>query len=184
MDLRIERTYQLLTQAFTHLLENMHYDDITVAALCEQAMIRRTTFYKHFADKDEFFVFYLKTIRDDFKKRIRSSEHNKKEKNEQFMLKETLDFLKNHECLTNNVINSPSSALLFDALAEVIFNDNLQLYKTQQAQKDTPQETIGLEIESAFLSGGIMQMMRYWWKQGCPPDGERYMLNALERLPR
>ena len=67
VDLRIERTYRSLMQAFTELLEEGTYDGITVAALCDRAMIRRTTFYKHFADKDEFFTFFLKSVRDELK---------------------------------------------------------------------------------------------------------------------
>ena len=57
MDLRIERTYRSLIEAFTRLLEERLYEDVTVAMLCNEAMIRRTTFYKHFADKGEFFSF-------------------------------------------------------------------------------------------------------------------------------
>ena len=51
MDLRVQKTYRALFGAFTELLEEHRFEDITVAMLCERAMIRRTTFYKHFADK-------------------------------------------------------------------------------------------------------------------------------------
>ena len=51
LDLRIQRTYRLLHTAFTKLMEEKSFEDITVNDLCREAMIRRTTFYKHFADK-------------------------------------------------------------------------------------------------------------------------------------
>lgn len=57
MDLRIQKTYRSLLVAFTKLLETHRYEDVTIAMLCDEAMIRRTTFYKHFADKSEFFSF-------------------------------------------------------------------------------------------------------------------------------
>ena len=60
MDLRIQKTYRSLLTAFTKLLEKHRYEDVSVAMLCEEAMIRRTTFYKHFADKSEFFTDYRK----------------------------------------------------------------------------------------------------------------------------
>ena len=63
MDLRIEKTYRLLLAAFTKLLEQYRYEDVTVAMLCDEAMIRRTTFYKHFADKAEFFAFFVDSLR-------------------------------------------------------------------------------------------------------------------------
>ena len=51
MDLRVQKTYRALFAAFTELLEEHRFEDVTVAMLCDRAMIRRTTFYKHFADK-------------------------------------------------------------------------------------------------------------------------------------
>lgn len=69
LDLRIERTYRMLCEAFEKLLATRHYEDVTVSDLCENAMIRRTTFYKHFADKDEFFAFYVRHVHDEFEQR-------------------------------------------------------------------------------------------------------------------
>lgn len=57
MDLRIKKTYRALFDAFTELLEEHRFEDLTVAMLCDRAMIRRTTFYKHFRDKNDYFAF-------------------------------------------------------------------------------------------------------------------------------
>lgn len=57
MDLRIKKTYRALFNAFTELLEEHRFEDLTVAMLCDRAMIRRTTFYKHFRDKNDYFAF-------------------------------------------------------------------------------------------------------------------------------
>ena len=51
LELRIQKTYLALHNALTELLYERRFDDVTVNLLCERAMIRRTTFYKHFADK-------------------------------------------------------------------------------------------------------------------------------------
>lgn len=59
MDLRIKKTYRALFDAFTELLEEYRFEDLTVAMLCDRAMIRRTTFYKHFRDKNDYFAFYI-----------------------------------------------------------------------------------------------------------------------------
>ena len=55
LDFRIEKTYMSLHNAFATLIEEGHFEDFTVNDLCERAMIRRTTFYKHFADKFDYF---------------------------------------------------------------------------------------------------------------------------------
>lgn len=59
VDLRIKKTYRALFDAFTELLEEHRFEDLTVAMLCDRAMIRRTTFYKHFRDKNDYFAFYI-----------------------------------------------------------------------------------------------------------------------------
>ena len=51
LDLRIYKTYKALHEAFTEILEHKSFEDLTVNELCDKAMIRRATFYKHFADK-------------------------------------------------------------------------------------------------------------------------------------
>jgi len=58
-DLRVQKTYNALFNAFQQLLNEKDFDSITVTELCDCAMIRTATFYKHFADKYEFFSFLV-----------------------------------------------------------------------------------------------------------------------------
>ena len=58
-DLRVQKTYNALFEAFKELLCEKDFDSITVTELCDRAMIRTATFYKHFADKYEFFSFLV-----------------------------------------------------------------------------------------------------------------------------
>lgn len=72
-DLRVQKTYNALSEAFQALLNEKDFDSITVTELCDRAMIRTATFYKHFADKYEFFSFlvqegiekYIEVLTDD-----------------------------------------------------------------------------------------------------------------------
>ena len=73
VDLRIQKTYHLLHKAFTGLMEEKGFEAITVGELCEHAMIRRATFYKHFADKYEYFSFYMKEIFASFRAQLTST---------------------------------------------------------------------------------------------------------------
>ena len=52
-DLRIRKPYKALCDAF-------------VNELCDEAMIRRATFYKHFADQYDFFSFFIRQKQDQF----------------------------------------------------------------------------------------------------------------------
>lgn len=50
-DLRVQKTYKLLHTSLITLLEKQSFDEITVQAICDEAMVHRTTFYAHFEDK-------------------------------------------------------------------------------------------------------------------------------------
>jgi AcrR family transcriptional regulator len=51
LDLRVRRTQKFLWDALMSLMTEQHFESITVTAICERAMVHRTTFYKHYEDK-------------------------------------------------------------------------------------------------------------------------------------
>lgn len=161
MDLRVEKTYAALIRAFTCLLEEMPYEDITIAQLCDKALIRRTTFYKHFADKNEFFVFYIESLRDEFEERCLSQvDPVSVQEHETRMLNELVRFLLEHEKLVDNVMGSAVSTVLLDALGDVIRRD------IEQAIIRDPSVSKGLQVPAAslaaFISGGILSLLKRW----------------------
>ncbi len=66
VDLRIVKTRKALFDTFLEFLQQEGFDSITVNALCEKAMVRRATFYKHFADKYDFFAAFVRHISEGF----------------------------------------------------------------------------------------------------------------------
>jgi AcrR family transcriptional regulator len=65
-DRRAARTRRLLKQALMDLMHSMRFEDITVQHIIDRADVGRSTFYAHYADKDElvkeFFEEMLETI--------------------------------------------------------------------------------------------------------------------------
>jgi AcrR family transcriptional regulator len=58
-DKRTERTCQALIGAIYSLLENYNLEEISVLKLCEEANVKRATFYLHFADINQFINYTL-----------------------------------------------------------------------------------------------------------------------------
>ncbi|MFJ8456267.1 TetR/AcrR family transcriptional regulator [Bacillus paramycoides] len=54
LDLRVRRTHKLLWESLFELMtqSKQKYSFITINQICDRAMVHRTTFYKHFEDKD------------------------------------------------------------------------------------------------------------------------------------
>lgn len=59
LDLRVQKTYRALIEAFENLLKEKEFEAILVKEICEAALIGRPTFYKHFLDKYDFLTFYM-----------------------------------------------------------------------------------------------------------------------------
>ncbi|MBR5595982.1 MAG: hypothetical protein IKW30_01070 [Lachnospiraceae bacterium] len=156
LDLRIQKTYLALHNAFTKLLEHKRFEDITVNELCDDAMIRRTTFYKHFADKYEYYTFYLKEIATSFHDKAISEISVSDMKG--YFIKMTsllIQFLNENINLMNNICESEMFPLLLNILSEEIAKD---LYLTAR-ELDSNMTSEQLENFTSFYSGGLLNML-------------------------
>jgi AcrR family transcriptional regulator len=61
-DRRSLRTRQLLSDALVSLLFQQRYDTITVQDIIDRANVGRSTFYKHFYDKDDLLVSNIESL--------------------------------------------------------------------------------------------------------------------------
>lgn len=65
-DVRVIKTCQHIQTAFRYLLEQYDYEAITVQRILDVAKINRTTFYKHYHNKNEL----AKQLIEEFKQRL------------------------------------------------------------------------------------------------------------------
>ena len=61
-DLRITRTYTLLSNALIKLMNTTPFKQITVTDICHEAMVSRTNFYDHFEDKYHLLTFGIHSM--------------------------------------------------------------------------------------------------------------------------
>lgn len=174
LDLRIEKTYLMLHNAFTELLEERRFEDFTVNELCQRAMIRRTTFYKHFADKYEYFTFYIKEVCQSFQDQL-PPDVLTDNLNTYFlhMCRELLRFVTQHESMVRNVMISNVSPVLFDSLSEFIAYDVMHVLRRMPLLSEM--NTAQLEGVAAFYSGGLLSTLRLLLKRGTPIDEEQFI---------
>ncbi|MEL0537510.1 TetR/AcrR family transcriptional regulator [Staphylococcus debuckii] len=65
-DLRVVKTKRALSESLLSLLENKPFSSITVNMICEEALVHRTTFYKHFFDKYDLLSYLLHNLTQDY----------------------------------------------------------------------------------------------------------------------
>ena len=159
LDLRIKKTYQALHTAFTTLLEEKNFEEITVNELCDAAMIRRTTFYKHFDDKYEYFQFYLTEISESLKSHITADTLLKDPLTYSVnILHEMFQFVKSHKKLVDGLRNSNMMSFLYQSLQDLISKELGVFFSTIQANPLTAKN----ELMISFYAGGLINVV-YWW---------------------
>lgn len=185
-DLRTQKTYDSLINAFLELLEKCRFEDITVIQLCEKAKIRRATFYSHFADKFEFLSFFIQEIRKEFlanaaereekaKQEFQISEKATGKKNVFYdvLFHELIVFFSEHPLLVQNIQNSQMLPTMME-----IFVDDVQQYVYGYLQRSYQQADAELlQMKAHFYAGGVIQLIKAWMKE---PD--RYAVDQIDWL--
>lgn len=190
MDLRIQKTYRSLLAAFTKLLETHRYEDVTVAMLCDEAMIRRTTFYKHFADKSEFFSFFVDSLRIEITKygerQIAASksdddlEGTVDEEEGLAILRALVDFMLDHERMVDNIFESSMSGMMVLMMADRVAETLRERYRGKyHVGKGDP---VTLTASSEFVAGGIVRLFEKWWERGHDPEGKIELITVAETM--
>lgn len=180
IDLRITRTYKSLTEAFLQLMSEKHFEDITVNELCERAMIRRTTFYKHFADKYEFFRFFVWRLQPDFD--ATSTALVNYQNLQSFYIsifRHVLVFLKDNEQFVHMVLGSNMVLTLLDILSEQMASDIREKMKVGiNKGLNIPASP---EIMASFFTGAMTHTVR-WWLMQKKQITEEELIQEVEKI--
>lgn len=193
MDLRIQKTYRSLLTAFTQLLETHRYEEVTVAMLCDAAMIRRTTFYKHFADKSEFFSFFVDSLRHELLKYGEEQVGREGDgaigtvdatslayEEGTAMLQGLVSFMLEHERLVDNIFESSMSGMMMLMMVDKVAETVRERYRAvfREPEDNGP----SLDAASEFAAGGIVRLLETWWTQGHGKQGEGELVSTATAL--
>lgn len=161
MDLRIQKTYKALTDTFFGLLEEKRFEDITVNELCDQAMVRRATFYKHFGDKYEFFTFFVREIQAEFDREISDSENIDIPIDFYIgIVHRVMQFFKEKDRLVQSVQKSGCFPALLRILSEQVEFD---IYQKLKEDAGKGYKLIAApEVMAHFFTGAIIETMQWW----------------------
>lgn len=181
MDLRIQKTYMALTSTFFELLEEKRFEDITVNELCERAMVRRATFYKHFGDKYEFFTFFIREIQEEFDREIADSpDINTPIDFYINIVHRVMKFMREKDKLLQSLLKSGCLPALLRILSEQVEFDILQKLK---ADAENGHKLIAdPEVMAHFFTGAILETLQWWLTQKKPLPQERIEEQILSMM--
>ncbi|MCP1122243.1 TetR/AcrR family transcriptional regulator [Bacillus sp. 3103sda1] len=156
LDLRVRRTHKLLWESLFELMtqSKQKYSSITINQICDRAMVHRTTFYKHFEDKDALLAFGFK-------------QYQKEDYAITLLDRLTKPFQVMEQFLHHEEIGK----ILESQMGDEQFNNFIH-YQTREMKKQENQElnrickshTIPNELIIEFYSG-VITTLSTWWLQ-------------------
>lgn len=157
-DLRVRRTRKLLWDALMALLgeDGRTFESLTVAEICERAMVHRTTFYKHFEDKYHLLCAGFEELNKelaamDFEERMRRP----MQLLEQF----------GHQRQFRTLMKSEQESASIKSLMQRVGSDFMKNELLALERKDGP-FPVPAEIIAEFYAGAINGLAAWWVQHG------------------
>ena len=164
-DLRVKRTKKALGDAFIKLLAEKTFESITVNEMCDEAGVRRATFYKHYTDKFNFLTSYTHSLRNRFDTLIWKSE--KPDCTAKYYVayaKRIIGFINEHESEINNILKSAMFPSVMAVVVEQNYKDTCdRLRKSVEAGMKL---TASVEVTASICAGGVASAIYMWLVTG------------------
>ena len=161
LDLRVQKTHTALLKALYDLLCEKSFDQITVTELCDRALVRKATFYKHFGDKTELFSYMIREMQQ------RALEEKKVQYDPAAPESYYLD---SNEVFIKKILSSSARSSLIDRMSEQIefdlklhFKDDLAAWGRFEGDP---------EMLAALYTGAMIYCAEWWITQPHRPDKE------------
>ena len=119
-DLRVIKTEKAIIEAFLKLLSEKAFESVTVNVICQLAVVRRATFYNHFADKYELFTKALQYIQNIYFETLSNTHTETSENDITFLdtLQISLDYIEQNSRLFTSIAQSRYSDMLIGLFSE------------------------------------------------------------------
>ncbi len=155
-DVRIIKTKQSIENALMELLKKKTWDKISIKNICEQAMISRSTFYSHFADKYDLLSHLISGENLSFSRVSDSKDVREK-------IRDRLLRIKEAEVVLNNLFNGRPEEEIVSMLSNQ-FRDMAENVLAEHGVKDYISEE-GLNIAIGFYAAGLSYTVALWIMQ-------------------
>lgn len=177
-DVRVRRTYRMLCDALTELLEQKDFEAVTVSELCKLSTVQRGTFYRHFEDKNDFFRYYLTTVTEAFLEQAQDVGMGLEELEDyaREMMLMLLRFLRENARIARHALLGAAPVSVVDMAAAQIAQGITERVE-RKAKASGAESIIPAGFVGRFYAGGMMQVVR-WSMEGTldmdDEDLERY----------
>jgi len=170
-DRRVQRTYRSLREALYALIRERGWEAVHVQDICERANVGRSTFYAHFADKEDLLVSGFGDLAASLHAHARAHRDSQLP-----FARPLLEHARDHWWIVANIGDRNSGQLvrerLIDVVAECMLEDVPSLPRAHPRR----------EAVARYVAGAFIELFRWWMEprnQRTPVDD---VLAIFERM--
>lgn len=161
-DLRKVKTHLAIDDAFTTLIKEKNFDNITVKDISEKAMVNRGTFYMDYEDKYDLLEHYEEELLAGLSKNMIDNiedSHKLTIDMTRQIAKETFEYVNSHHEKIIALFNNPGIKRFEDKIAEYMAG----YYREKVAKVlDAEQVKVDIEYLIAYVTGAHISLMKRW----------------------
>ena len=161
-DARAVRTRDTLAWSLITLMREKAYDDISVQDVCEHAAIGRSTFYSHFADKDEMFIRHIVVFGEWMGTRLSWSPASN---GYRFDLRNLLEHVRG----MRPVYDSLAKSRKVELITKVWLNNLTEGFeKCITAARGGEAQGLPAAVLARHIAGTVINLLAWWLDHHCP----------------
>ena len=167
-DLRVVKTLDSIDKSLLINLKKLPFNKITVYALCKEARINRTTFYKHYCDKYELLDNFIARILAEFKEKndvvfVDAQPDTINEDQYKLPFRKTVDFIVSKKEIYEILWTAQIDRNIFDEMVETISESIISKRIQKNPAIRTDQERFFKESLFANLFAYNHLVAVRWW---------------------
>lgn len=180
-DRRVRRTQKQIREAFLLLIEEKEYDQITVTDIINKADYNRTTFYRHYYDKDDLANKIIDQQIEQFVEALlhpyRQAKHMNLESisSEEIIIFDHIIEHKDFYRLWDRLSSIPSFSQKFTNAVKDLLNNEIETITSIDG------EDINRELYVEFYGYGLSGLIFNWIRNGFQ-ESPQYMAKQLTRI--
>ena len=167
MDKRQEKTLHAIYDAFSRLINNKDYDEITIQDILNESRIGRSTFYCHFKDKNELLLSISRHIFEHvFSHSLKEEETHDFSKEDIFDYQHLITHIYYHihdeRELIKGILSSNGNQVFLDEFKTHLYSLVNSYYKNYPYKN----ENIPLDLVKDILVDNFISVIKYWMNNG------------------
>ncbi|MBU9711610.1 TetR/AcrR family transcriptional regulator [Evansella tamaricis] len=160
LDRRVLKTRQAINEALFSLMEEKRYNKITIQDIIDRANVGRSTFYSHFATKDELLFSSVEDELEILNQYIKSYIEYDGEKPRVNSVMELFEHIQEDSKIVKGLFKTESADFFFEKV-EIYWNHRLEEY-LQSKLPLGKNPKVPIKILTNHISSTLINLLKWW----------------------